>query len=114
MRKAGSLPLRDRRPEKDAAAGRHGARPPSPRWCAASFAGFLQQCGFDQRELAHHIVDVRVPGLAGAIARPADIGLAVDTNCPWSRAEARSVADQIKDLDILWLEEPLWPPDDFN
>lgn len=41
-----------------------------------------------------------------------DIKLTVDTNCPWTAEEAISMAVQMKDLDLHWLEEPVFPPED--
>ncbi|ARP80945.1 hypothetical protein CAL12_08895 [Bordetella genomosp. 8] len=40
------------------------------------------------------------------------IKLTVDTNCPWTADEAISMARQMKDLDLHWLEEPVFPPED--
>ncbi len=45
---------------------------------------------------------------------PAEIDIALDVNCPWSVEEARSVAREIRDHGFHWLEEPVWPPDDFE
>ncbi len=42
------------------------------------------------------------------------VAIAVDTNCPWSVDEATSVLAQVRDVDLMWLEEPLWPPDDYS
>jgi L-alanine-DL-glutamate epimerase-like enolase superfamily enzyme len=42
-----------------------------------------------------------------------DVELAVDTNCPWTVDEAKRMLDQVQNLNLLWLEEPLWPPDDY-
>jgi L-alanine-DL-glutamate epimerase-like enolase superfamily enzyme len=39
--------------------------------------------------------------------------LMLDVNCPWSVDEARAVARAIRDHDFHWLEEPVWPPEDF-
>ena len=38
----------------------------------------------------------------------------LDVNCPWSVDEARAVADEIAVDDFHWLEEPVWPPEDFT
>jgi D-galactarolactone cycloisomerase len=78
----------------------------------------LEKCCLEARRQGYravklHEIEVGRIRLAREVLGP-DIGLAVDTNCPWNRDEARSIADQIRDLDILWLEEPLWPPDDFH
>jgi len=40
--------------------------------------------------------------------------LMVDTNCPWSLAEARRMAKALAPYDIFWLEEPIWPPEDMD
>jgi D-galactarolactone cycloisomerase len=42
------------------------------------------------------------------------IALTVDCNCPWSADDALKVAEAWKPLDIFWIEEPIWPPDDFT
>ena len=42
------------------------------------------------------------------------VPLMVDTNCPWSFAEARAMALRLKPYDLLWLEEPIFPPEDFR
>jgi D-galactarolactone cycloisomerase len=41
------------------------------------------------------------------------IPLMVDTNCPWTPAEARRHALAFKPYAIHWLEEPIFPPEDF-
>src|SRR6202041_2153931 len=43
----------------------------------------------------------------------ADLTLMVDTNCAWSLAEAVDMAHKFEPLDLAWLEEPIYPPDDF-
>jgi D-galactarolactone cycloisomerase len=40
------------------------------------------------------------------------VALMVDTNCPWSLAEARRMATAFAPHDPYWLEEPIWPPED--
>jgi len=42
-----------------------------------------------------------------------DIPLMVDTNCPWTPAQARQAARTFKPYDIYWLEEPIFPPEDY-
>jgi L-alanine-DL-glutamate epimerase-like enolase superfamily enzyme len=39
--------------------------------------------------------------------------LMLDVNCPWTLAQARERADGLRDLRLRWLEEPLWPPEDY-
>lgn len=43
----------------------------------------------------------------------AEIVLMLDSNCPWSSAEAVAVAQELRDAGLLWFEEPVWPPEDF-
>ncbi len=46
-------------------------------------------------------------------ALPVSAGeLMVDVNCPWSVTEASEIAERLKTLELTWLEEPVWPPDD--
>jgi len=39
--------------------------------------------------------------------------ICLDVNCPWTLAEARQVAQEIAADDFHWLEEPIWPPEDY-
>lgn len=36
-----------------------------------------------------------------------------DTNCPWSVTEALEMATALRPCSLHWLEEPIWPPEDF-
>ena len=47
-------------------------------------------------------------------ALPDDAELMVDVNCPWFPEEAIRQASQLRDLDLTWLEEPVWPPDNLT
>ena len=42
-----------------------------------------------------------------------DTILMMDVNCAWSFKQALEKARQFAPYDLLWLEEPLWPPEDF-
>ncbi len=42
-----------------------------------------------------------------------DIDIMLDTNCPWLYDEALAMATQLRDLNLYWLEEPIFPPEDF-
>ena len=37
----------------------------------------------------------------------------MDTNCPWTLAEAQAKAESFEPHDVHWLEEPIWPPENF-
>ncbi|MDP6706547.1 MAG: mandelate racemase/muconate lactonizing enzyme family protein [Alphaproteobacteria bacterium] len=41
------------------------------------------------------------------------VGIMLDTNCPWSPRKAREMAEQLAEYDLFWLEEPIFPPEDF-
>jgi L-alanine-DL-glutamate epimerase-like enolase superfamily enzyme len=40
--------------------------------------------------------------------------LMVDTNCPWTVPEALAVSKELRDLDLHWFEEPVWPPENYR
>jgi L-alanine-DL-glutamate epimerase-like enolase superfamily enzyme len=42
-----------------------------------------------------------------------DAGLILDVNCPWTLPQAHAKAEEYRDLRLKWLEEPLWPPEDY-
>ena len=42
------------------------------------------------------------------------VGLMLDVNCPWTLTQARERADGFRELRLRWLEEPLWPPEDYE
>lgn len=43
-----------------------------------------------------------------------DVSIAVDTNCPWSLREANEMAAKFCEFSPFWLEEPIFPPEDFQ
>jgi L-alanine-DL-glutamate epimerase-like enolase superfamily enzyme len=52
---------------------------------------------------------------AVAAAREAagpDAAIMLDVNCAWSAPEARAMAAELAPENLLWLEEPVWPPED--
>jgi D-galactarolactone cycloisomerase len=40
--------------------------------------------------------------------------LTVDVNCPWTPRQAHEMARRLREFDLHWLEEPIWPPEDFR
>ncbi len=59
--------------------------------------------------------EITVPAVAAAReAAGPDILLMNDTNCPWPPHEARAMARALRPFDLHWLEEPVWPPEDFS
>ena len=66
--------------------------------------------GYTHIKLHEHAVDM--VAAARRAAGPA-IGLMLDTNCAWNLTEAIAMSRQMEELDVLWLEEPLYPPTDY-
>jgi len=59
-----------------------------------------------------HQVDVA----SVAAAREAvgtDVELMLDTNCPWTVEQAIRMARALEPYGLRWLEEPVWPPEDY-
>jgi D-galactarolactone cycloisomerase len=65
------------------------------------------------RRIKLHEITVAEVGAARAAIGP-DIQLMVDTNCPWSAADALAMAQAFAPHNLFWLEEPVWPPDDYE
>lgn len=42
------------------------------------------------------------------------VPIMVDTNCPWTPYQAREMAEKLKVYDLFWLEEPIFPPENFR
>jgi D-galactarolactone cycloisomerase len=59
----------------------------------------------------HEITVAEVKAAREAIGD--DVELTVDTNCPWSVDEAVAMGRQFRRFSLKWLEEPVWPPEDF-
>jgi D-galactarolactone cycloisomerase len=38
----------------------------------------------------------------------------LDTNCPWTTAEALDRGKALAGLNLLWFEEPIWPPENYR
>jgi L-alanine-DL-glutamate epimerase-like enolase superfamily enzyme len=73
-------------------------------------ASTLAAAGFTAIKL--HQTDVE----SVAVAREAvgeDVELMLDTNCPWTVDEAIAMARRLEPLGLRWLEEPVWPPEDY-
>ncbi len=82
----------------------------NPDAVAASCGRALEQ-GFGHVKLH----EVTLPAIAAARdAVGPGVGLMVDTNCPWSVPEALAMVEALRPLDLYWLEEPVWPPEDYE
>ena len=61
------------------------------------------------------IHETEVPEIAASRRAAGEgIPLMVDTNCPWTPEEARQRALRFLEYDLHWLEEPIFPPEDFD
>jgi D-galactarolactone cycloisomerase len=64
--------------------------------------------------LAQGFRQITVPAVQAARdAVGPEVALMLDTNCPWSRDEALAMIAALRPFDLHWLEEPLWPPEDY-
>src|SRR5215469_6162447 len=65
------------------------------------------------RSLKLHEIELSAIRAAREEAGP-DVELTLDVNCAWTLIEARRRAEELKELRLKWLEEPLWPPENYN
>jgi D-galactarolactone cycloisomerase len=76
----------------------------------ARAAAAMAKDGFTAIKL--HQIDVA----SVAVAREAvgdGVELMLDTNCPWTVEEATAMARRLERYALRWLEEPVWPPEDY-
>lgn len=65
------------------------------------------------RHLKLHEIDVDCVRAAREAAGD-DIGIMLDVNCPWSVREALDMAKKLRPFNLTWLEEPVWPPENYS
>jgi L-alanine-DL-glutamate epimerase-like enolase superfamily enzyme len=59
--------------------------------------------------------EITMPAIrAGRAAMDPAMTLTIDVNCAWSEEHAASVIPELKALNTLWLEEPIFPPEDWE
>jgi L-alanine-DL-glutamate epimerase-like enolase superfamily enzyme len=51
---------------------------------------------------------------AAAKAAAGKAKVMIDTNCPWTVAEALAIGQELEDLNLHWFEEPVWPPENYR
>jgi L-alanine-DL-glutamate epimerase-like enolase superfamily enzyme len=81
----------------------------TPEAVAGACRHFVAQ-GF--RMLKLHQTDVASVRAAREAVGP-DVELMLDTNCPWTPYEAIAMARALEPYRLFWLEEPVWPPEDY-
>lgn len=68
-------------------------------------------------DLGYRWIKLHETGVAevGAAREAAGDGvpLMVDVNCPWTPEEAKRMALALEEFELHWLEEPVFPPEDF-
>jgi L-alanine-DL-glutamate epimerase-like enolase superfamily enzyme len=74
-------------------------------------ASAMAEQGFTAIKL--HQTDVESVAVAREAVGDA-VELMLDTNCPWSVEEAIRIGRQLERYELRWLEEPVWPPEDYR
>lgn len=74
--------------------------------------------GFTARALSEgyeyiKLHEITRPEIAACDAARGSAALMVDVNCNWSMEEARRMARWLRGIGCFWLEEPVFPPEDF-
>lgn len=58
--------------------------------------------------------EIEVPAVRAAReAAGDDIEITLDVNAPWSVREALDMAEKLRPYNLRWLEEPVWPPENY-
>src|SRR6266545_5443706 len=71
--------------------------------------------GRGYRELkVHETGEKEITAAAHLLAKHDGNGLMVDVNAPWTLQEAWAAIAPLRELDLKWIEEPVWPPEDFR
>jgi L-alanine-DL-glutamate epimerase-like enolase superfamily enzyme len=81
-----------------------------PKTVAKNVARAVGQ-GF--RSVKLHEIAV-APTQAARDAAGEEVGIMLDVNCPWSVREALDMAQKLEEVNLRWLEEPVWPPEDVE
>src|SRR5207245_3158819 len=71
-----------------------------------------QALGRGYRLIKLHEITVPEVKAARDVAGPS-VPIMVDTNCPWTVPQAIEMARKLAPLDLHWLEEPVWPPENL-
>src|SRR5262244_1747490 len=71
-----------------------------------------QALGRGYRYIKLHEITVPEVKAARDVAGPG-VPIMIDTNCPWTVAQAVEMARRLAPFDPHWLEEPVWPPENL-
>ena len=69
--------------------------------------------GDGYRHIKLHEVEIEAISAARYAAGP-DVEITLDVNCPWSVRQALDMTERLRPLGLRWLEEPVWPPENFE
>jgi L-alanine-DL-glutamate epimerase-like enolase superfamily enzyme len=86
------------------------ARYNEPAFVAKNVARALEN-GY--RHLKLHEIDVDCVRAARQAAGD-DVEIMLDVNCPWCVREALDMAKKLRPFNLRWLEEPVWPPENYS
>lgn len=67
--------------------------------------------GFKTIKLHENVLD-HIAACRRAIGE--DVPLATDVNCSWTVEDTRELLPALAELNLAWLEEPIFPPEDFS
>jgi D-galactarolactone cycloisomerase len=62
----------------------------------------------------HETGRTEITAAAQLLRRRNNGSLMVDVNAPWTLPEALSALAPLRELGLKWIEEPVWPPEDFE
>jgi L-alanine-DL-glutamate epimerase-like enolase superfamily enzyme len=80
----------------------------------ALFGGLAQRSVRAYASLPRYETASDVASVAAAREAVGDgVELMLDTNCPWTVEEAIRMARRLEPYALRWLEEPVWPPEDY-
>jgi D-galactarolactone cycloisomerase len=69
-------------------------------------------CARGYRLIKLHEVTQEAVLAAGEAGADVNAQIMLDVNCAWTREQAAAMAAAMRDDNLLWLEEPVWPPED--
>jgi D-galactarolactone cycloisomerase len=69
--------------------------------------------GYNELKI-HETGRAEITAAAQLLRRHNGGSLMVDVNAPWTLQEALSAVAPLRELGLKWIEEPVWPPEDFE
>ena len=56
----------------------------------------------------------KIPPILSSREAIGNLPLMVDVNCVWSEEDIKKIITPLKESNLYWLEEPLWPPENYK